>query len=164
MALLGAYAWQRARRVSRWSAVWLVLALVDLAPGRAESVRVMPTAADREVLAWLSAQPKPAVWSFASLPCTEPQETLRDARATLWAALTDIPTVGGSAGIVPPAVSDFRREFCRASADRLVEGLQGRGVRYLISDHELRFRGMPAPPEALRNRSWVVYSLDGGDE
>jgi hypothetical protein len=160
LAVLGAYAFERVLAPRRWGVWVLLLALLDIAPGATAKVRVTPTPQDRQVLQWLAAQPAPAVWSFAPLPCVESEERLLDARATLWAAVSGVPTVGGSTGFVPPAIRQLRQETCGQPLNTVAEILRSHGVRWLVLERGAR-PGTPVLPwpTVLENSAWTVHAL-----
>ncbi len=161
LTLAGAMGWQHLRRGGRGVGLAVLLfAGVDLAPGLADRIRIDPPPEDREVLDWLADRAAPAVWTFYPLPCEERMESLIDARATLWASLRGIPTIGGSAGFVPPAVRDLRRACCGQGLDQVIPLLAERGVQWVIVPRPSMEEGAaPALKVAYSNRSWEVYSM-----
>ena len=153
LSLAGVHGWQRwRRRGGRGAWLVLVLALLDLAPGRGASVRLRPDASEEELLRSLRGLPAGAVWGALPVPCRESEEGAREARRVRWAVRVDRPLAGGAAGFVPE--SELRRRARCGCGDphaaACLEGWAEEGIDYLL------FEGLAAPP------GWTVRAAGDG--
>lgn len=164
LALCGAggaaWCWRRFRTspLRALAVAGLLLALLELAPGRTARLRVQPDVEERAVLVALAAQPRPSPWVTFPQPCSEAEERALDARAMLWAVLADQPVAGGASGFVPNEVAALRSACCAGADARCLAHLERAGVRLVLSR-----RGL-VPPDVSPRRvagagEWELLGL-----